>query len=68
MKEGDLVRYKVSEFKFDPGKHVENFLTGLLVEFNKVQRTCIILDDLTGKLVVKHCSDVQLAKVGYASR
>ena len=68
MKEGDLVRYKLLEYKFEPGESRAVFGAGLLIEFNKVQRTCIILDDKTGKIVLKHCSDVQLVKVGHASR
>ena len=66
MKEGDLVRWKDKSF----GVGVSTFLWehGLLVEFDKVQRMCVILDNKTGKLVKKHCRDVQLEKVGYADR
>ena len=60
MKAGDLVRWRYGDLQYRE--------RGLLVEFDKVQRTCVILDNKTGKLVKRHCSDVQLEKVGYASR
>ena len=75
MKSGDRVRYKTRIYA-DPinnvsEDHVWKYVwleTGLLIEFNMIQRTCVILDDKTGKIVKKHCSDVQLLKVGHESR
>ena len=65
MKTGDLVRYKVT---IDHCSSLWQWYYGLLLEFDKVQRMCVILDHRTGKPVRKHCSDVQLSKVGYADR
>ena len=72
MNVGDLVRYKI----LGPLKHQigdfpmqeEYWELGLLIEFDKTQRVCIILDNKKGKMCKKHCSDVQLAKVGHATR
>jgi hypothetical protein len=66
VKKGDLVRYKDRSF----GVGVSTFLWdhGLLIEFDQVQRICIILDNKTGKLVKKSAADVQLERVGYAGR
>ena len=69
MKAGDLVRYlTVHRMILDWKDQEEYCATGLLIEFDKVQRWCIILDDETGELIQKHCSDVQLVKVGHADR
>ena len=66
MKAGDLVRYKKQHWDGDYPESWSN--QGLLLKFDKVQRTCEILDNESGKIVKKHCSDVQLVKVGHASR
>ena len=68
MKAGDLVRYRLYIITGVFEEDGDVFGTGLLVEFNKVQRTCVILDDKSGELIKKHCSDVQLVKVGHESR
>ena len=65
MKDGDLVRYKVMQ---DYTTSIWLWEQGLLLKFDKVQRTCVILDNKTGNIVKKHCSDVQLVKVGNAKR
>jgi len=65
LKEGDLVRYKVMQ---DFTLSVWLWEEGLLLEFDKVQRSCLILDNKTGMPVKKHCRDVQLVKVGYGNR
>lgn len=68
MKAGDLVRY--TEMMVKPNPHPDNVFwkQGLLIEFNKIQRLCIILNNDTGELIKRHCSDVQLVKVGYENR
>lgn len=66
MKDGDIVRYKKKELYGPNGVWV--WEQGLLISFNKVQRTCTILENKTGKVILKHCSDVQLAVVGHESR
>jgi len=69
MKEGDLVRYKLrSGFERLCEEQNHTIRIGLLIEFNTIQRLCIILDNITGELHKRHCSDVQLVKVGHASR
>ncbi len=65
MKAGDLVRYKVRVWGNDISWVWEQ---GLLLEFDKTQRTCQVLDNKTGEIVKLHCSDVQLVKVGNATR
>ena len=73
MKEGDIVRYKtlgpfghrVGDF---PGQDELWIEKGLLIEFDKTQRMCTILDNKTHKIIRKHCSDVQLVRQGHASR
>ena len=65
MKDGDLVRYKVMQ---DYVSKIWLWEQGLLLEFDKVQRSCLILENKTGKIVKLHCSDVQLVKVGNAKR
>jgi len=66
MKSGDLVRYKQhAKFGDYPDKWTEE---GLLLEFDKVQRMCEILDNKTGKVIRMHCSDVQLVKTGHQKR
>ncbi len=70
MKAGDLIRYKgnLSDLAFK--KPPDDFLwkEGLLLEFDQIQRLCVILDNSTGEIIKRHCSDVQLVKVGHASR
>jgi len=73
MKEGDIVRYKtLGEFSHNvgdyPGQDELWIEQGLLINFDKTQRVCEILDNKTGEIIKKHCGDVQLVKVGYASR
>ena len=73
MKEGDIVRYKTfGDFKNRIGDYPSQDVLwveqGLLISFDKVQRMCEILDNKTGKIIRKHCGDVQLVKVGHASR
>ena len=65
MKDGDLVRYKVMQ---DYVKTIWIWEQGLLLKFDKVQRSCTILENKTGKIIKMHCSDVQLVKVGHAKR
>ena len=68
MKAGDLVRYATNELMHQVGdypKSVQLWTSeGLLISFDKTQRMCEILDNKTGKIVRKHCSDVQLVRVG----
>lgn len=68
MKAGDLVRYATNELMHQVGdypKSVQLWTSeGLLISFDKTQRMCEILDNKTGEIVRKHCSDVQLVKVG----
>jgi hypothetical protein len=73
MKEGDMVRYKtLSDVRFKIGAYPSQdelwVEQGLLVQFDKIQRTCAILDNKTLKIIRKHCRDVQLIEVGYANR
>ena len=70
MKAGDLVRYTVAILPESFKKPPDSILweQGLLIEFDKVQRLCIILNNSTGEIIKRHCSDVQLVKVGHASR
>ena len=73
MKEGDIVRYKtLGEFRHRvgdyPGQDELWIEKGLLISFDKIQRMGEILDNKTGEILKKHCSDVQLVKVGHASR
>ena len=67
MKTGDLVRYKISHLTLHLSMPSDSLMwgKGLLVEFDKTQRLCVILDNTSGKIVKRHCSDVQLVKVGY---
>ena len=68
MKPGDLVRYVTSEFTHQINDYPKTVFVwdneGLLISFDKTQRMCEILDNKTGKILRKHCSDVQLVKVG----
>ena len=70
MKAGDLVRYTVmilpQAFKKPPDSML--WEQGLLIEFDKTQRLCVILNNDTGELIKRHCSDVQLVKVGHSER
>lgn len=73
MKEGDIVKYKtLGDLRTQIGDYLcQDVLwveQGLLISFDKVQRMCEILDNKTGKIIRKHCGDVQLVKVGHASR
>lgn len=70
MKAGDLVRYTVMILPEDFKKSPDNVFwkQGLLIEFNKIQRLCIILNNDNGELIKRHCSDVQLVKVGHENR
>ena len=70
MKAGDLVRYTVAILPESFKKPPDSILwkEGLLLEFDKIQRLCVILDNSTGEIIKRHCSDVQLVKVGHASR
>ena len=64
MKAGDIVRYRkvviVTNGNFYEPVKDDWSPFGLLLEFDKTQRTCRILDSETSEIVVKHCSDVQL--------
>lgn len=68
MERGDLVRYATTDIEIQIGDYPRNVQRwhneGLLVSFDKVQRMCEILDNKTGKIVRKHCSDVQLVRIG----
>lgn len=68
MKAGDLVRYATNDIEIQIGDYPRNVLRwnneGLLVSFDKIQRVCEILDNRTGRIIRKHCSEVQLVKVG----
>jgi len=70
VKAGDLVRYTVAILPQSFKKPPDSILweQGLLIEFDKTQRVCVILNNSTGELIKRHCSDVQLVKVGYANR
>jgi|SaaInlStandDraft_2_1057019.scaffolds.fasta_scaffold94598_3 hypothetical protein len=73
MKVGDIVRYKTSgpihhRIGDYPGQDELWIEKGLLIGFDKIQRMCEILDNKTGEIIRKHCGDVQLVKVGHASR
>ena len=73
MKEGDIVRYKSwGELRHRVGDYPKQdeiwTNQGLLISFDQTQRMCEILDNNTGKIVRKHCSDVQLVKVGHGNR
>ena len=72
MKSGDLVRYATNDLVHQVGDYPKTVQLwnneGLLVSFDKTQRMCEILDNKTGKIVRRHCSDVQLVKVGHESR
>tara|TARA_X000000950_G_scaffold282160_1_gene380459 strand:+ start:276 stop:488 length:213 start_codon:yes stop_codon:yes gene_type:complete len=68
MERGDLVRYATTDIEIQIGDYPRNVQRwhneGLLVSFDKVQRMCEILDNKTGKIVRKHCSDVQVVRIG----
>lgn len=68
MKTGDLVRYATTDVEIQVADYPRNVQRwhneGLLISFDKVQRMCEILDNKSGKIVRKHCSDVQLVRVG----
>ena len=68
MKAGDLVRYATTDIELQIGGYPRNVRRwhneGLLVSFDKTQRMCEILDNTSGRIIRKHCSDVQLVKVG----
>lgn len=68
MKTGDLVRYATTDVEIQVGDYPRNVQRwhneGLLISFDKVQRMCEILDNKSGKIVRKHCGDVQLVRVG----
>ena len=72
MKVGDLVRYATTDIETQIGDYPRNVERwnneGLLVSFDKTQRMCEILDNRSGKVVRRHCSRVQLVKVGNESR
>ena len=72
MKAGDLVRYATTDIEIQIGdypKNVERWNNeGLLITFDKTQRMCEILDSSSGLVVRRHCSRVQLVKVGNENR